>query len=70
MNKSMEIEFVISDVTEKFRTLKNYNMNFDIDKETEAFKLEEKWGELVTEAKNKQHALKEIKKKFADVTVD
>jgi len=33
MNKSMEMEFMISDVEEKFRTLKIYNMNFDIDKE-------------------------------------
>lgn len=57
MNKSMEMEFMITDVEEKFRTLKIYNMNFDIDKETEAFSLTKKWNELIKEAKKKKHEL-------------
>jgi len=39
-NHSMIMEFKISDVTEKFRTLKLYAQNVDAEKMEEAFALE------------------------------
>lgn len=67
---SMTMEFKIGDVTEKFRTLKMYHQNVEVEKMDEAFSLLDKWNELVTEAKKKDHKLVEKKIEFASVTKD
>lgn len=67
-NHSMIMEFKISDVTEKFRTLKLYAQNVDADKMEEAFGLENVWRELERDAKKRDFMLKKTKEQFADVT--
>lgn len=67
-NSTMIMEFRISDVMEKYRTLKMYNQNVEPEKMDEAFSLEEKWEELVKEAKLKDHKLLHVKKHFAKET--
>jgi dynein heavy chain len=68
-NQTMEMEFNISDVTEIFRILKMYSpehkARFD-----DAFALEEKWNQLLLEAKVKDEKLLLTKKMFAKETKD
>jgi dynein heavy chain len=67
-NMSMQMELNIAEVTEKFRILKMYNQTVEVEKMEEAFGLQEKWNELVIEAKKKDIKLGEEKKKFSEVT--
>jgi len=67
---SMNMEFRIADVQEKFRILKMYNEKEDPAKLEEAFTLHERWKELVLEAKVKDLKLIETKKLFAKDTKD
>ena len=67
-DQSMVMEFRISEVTEKYRTLQLYNQQVDQDKLDEAFSLEIKWAELVRDAKKKNFKLEDSKKKFREDT--
>jgi len=68
-DSTMVMEFRISDVMEKFRTLKMYNQNIEpIERLDEAFSLDDKWKELVKEAKLRDHKLLHVKKHFAKET--
>jgi dynein heavy chain, axonemal len=69
-NVTMIMEFRISDVMEKFRTLKMYHQTIESDKMEEALQLENRWKELVSEAKWKDYRLVEVKKHFAKITKD
>ena len=65
---SMIMEFRISEVVEKFRTLSMYKQAIDAEYMAEAFDLEAKWKELITDAKNKDAELIVSKQEFAKET--
>ena len=67
-NLTMNMEFRIADVQEKFRILNNYNQKVDPLVMEEALGLEKKWRELVLEGEIKNLRLDQYKKHFADVT--
>ena len=67
---TMMMEFRIQDVVERFRTLKMYNQTVEQDRTEEAFSLDDKWRELILEAKQKDYKLVDIKKHFAKQTKD
>jgi len=67
-NLTMNMEFRIADVQEKFRILKNYNQKVEPTIMEEAMGLDERWKELVLEAEVKNLKLEEYKKYFASVT--
>lgn len=48
---SMMMEFRISDIVEKFRTLQNYKQPVDNSLVMDAFSLESSWNTLVVKAK-------------------
>lgn len=59
------MEFRISDIVEKFRTLQNYKQSVDIAIVTDAFNLENTWNELVLKAIEKDQKLLSSKQMFA-----
>mmetsp|Transcript_28713 Transcript_28713/g.25815 ORF Transcript_28713/g.25815 Transcript_28713/m.25815 type:complete len:183 (+) Transcript_28713:702-1250(+) len=68
-NQTMDMEFAISEVTEIFRILKMYDPHNKARFE-DAFALEEKWKQLLLEAKVKDEKLIQTKKFFAKDTKD
>jgi dynein heavy chain len=62
---SMMMEFRISDIVEKFRTLQMYKQAVDPALVDEAFNLESSWNKLVIKAKEKDHKLLSRKQMFA-----
>lgn len=62
---SMMMEFRISDIVEKFRTLQMYKQAVDPALVDEAFNLESSWNKLVIKAKEKDQKLLSRKQMFA-----
>jgi len=62
---SMMMEFRISDIVEKFRTLQMYKQGADPVLVNEAFNLEDNWNKLVVKAKEKDQKLLSRKQMFA-----
>lgn len=62
------MQFRISEMVEKFRTLMLYKENVDPAVLEQAFSLEQKWKELVSDAKHKDSQLDVNKQKFAKET--
>lgn len=62
---SMMMQFRISDVVEKFRTLQMYKQPVEQESVEEAFMLEEKWKVLVIKAMKKDGNLEGSKQMFA-----
>lgn len=62
---SMMMEFRISDIVEKFRTLQNYKQPVDNAIVQDAFNLEATWNRLVVKAKEKDQKLLSRKQMFA-----
>lgn len=61
----MMMEFRISDIVEKFRTLQNYRQPVDNAIVQDAFNLEGTWNNLVFKAKEKDQQLLSRKQMFA-----
>lgn len=61
----MMMEFRISDIVEKFRTLQNYKQPVDNAIVQDAFNLEATWNKLVFKAKEKDQQLLSRKQMFA-----
>ena len=59
------MEFKISDIIEKFRTLEMYKQPTDPKISKKAYELEELWAELVKDAKMKDQNLSSRKQEFA-----
>ena len=64
----MMMEFRISDIVEKFRTLQMYKQPVDEEAVGEAFGLEERWKVLVIKAMKKDGNLESSKQMFAKET--
>ena len=64
------MEFRITDIVEKVRTLQMYKQNIDPKAVEEAFGLEDKWNSLVNKAKEKDANLSDRKQEFAKETQD
>ena len=62
---SMMMEFRISDIVEKFRTLQMYKQPVEEETVRQAFSLEEKWKDLVIKAMKKDANLESSKQMFA-----
>ena len=62
------MEFRISDIVEKFRTLLNYKQHVDNHAVEEAFELEKAWENLVIKSKGKDVSLNSSKQLFAKET--
>lgn len=70
-DNTMVMEFRISDVMEKFRTLSMYNQTINPpERLEEANSLADNWKDLVKEAKKKDHKLLTAKKIFAKETIE
>lgn len=67
-NKSMDMEFRLSDLTEKFRILEMYNLPVEKEKLHDAREIEVKWTKLVRDAKVKDFKLNNVKEYFAKET--
>jgi len=65
---TMNQEFRIHDVMERFRTLAMYNQKVETAKMEHAFRLDQDWKDLVREAKIKDYMLIDVKRHFAAVT--
>ena len=66
-DRTMDIEFEISDVVEKFRIMKKYQefgLIFDEEKYSIAINLQKMWNKLLSKAKAKDHNLKRKKEAF------
>lgn len=61
----MMMQFRISDIVEKFRTLQNYKQPVDNSIVQDAFNLETTWNKLVVKAKEKDQKLLSRKQMFA-----
>ncbi len=62
------MEFRISDIVEKFRTLQNYKQPVENDLVQDAFSLESSWNNLVLKAREKDQKLLSRKQMFAKET--
>ena len=67
-NKSMNMEFRLADLTEKFRILEMYDLEIEREKIQEAKEIEVKWNNLVRDAKIKDFKLNNVKMHFAKET--
>lgn len=67
-NTTMDIEFAISDVVEKFRILKKYDQKYSMEKYNLAMSLQKMWNKLLINAKQKDYSLKGKKAAFANQT--
>ena len=67
-DQTMDIEFEIADVVEKFRILKkyeNYGLEYSEEKYNIAMNLSKMWSKLLAKAKAKDHNLKRKKEAFS-----
>ena len=67
-NKTMNMEFRLADLTEKFRILEMYDLEVEREKIQDAKEIEVKWNNLVREAKIKDQKLNNVKAHFAKET--
>jgi dynein heavy chain len=67
-NATMDIEFRIADVAEKFRILKKYDQRYNLEKYKLAMSLQTMWNKLLINAKHQDRLLAGKKSAFANQT--